>query len=195
MLRHTGRTMIFLAFASIAPLAHAQGTISPEKLALIRQLNDLLQVRNNATQISELLDNFFVEQLKQSFEATIAVDPSLTPTQKKRIIESFAARLDATNRKIRERVAQRIDFAAIAEEFQTEIYDQLFTTEELQALVAFYRSPVGQKIVTLTPRMAAEAVQKAQLKLWPQMDMVLRELLTEELKRYGIKGPPARTRD
>lgn len=188
------QALIFVGFVSIAPLAHAQRAIPPEKLALIRQLNETLQVRNNATQISETMSNLLSQSIKQGFEEAVALDPNLTPTQKKQVLEQFAAELDATRQQMRELLKQRVDFGAIVEEVQTEVYDELFTTEELKALVDFYRSPVGQKVVALTPRMFAEAAQKTQAKVGPRMQEIIRELLAERLKNYGIKQPPVRTR-
>lgn len=186
--------LIFVVFVSIAPLAHAQRAIPPEKLALIRQLNETLQARNNAAQISEMMSNLLWQSTKQGFEEAVALDPNLTPTQKKQIMERFAAELDATRQQMRELLKQRVDLGTIVEEVSTEVYDELFTTEELKALVDFYRSPVGQKVVALTPRMFAEAAQKTQAKVWPRVQEMLRELLAERLKHYGIKQPPVRTR-
>ena len=43
--------------------------------------------------------------------------------------------------------------------YMVEIYGQAFTTEELQQLAAFYRSPLGQKAHALMPQLGAKVSQ------------------------------------
>jgi len=43
-----------------------------------------------------------------------------------------------------------------------EIYSEVFTEEELQGLIEFYKSPVGQKFLEKQPELAAATMQKMQ---------------------------------
>jgi hypothetical protein len=64
------------------------------------------------------------------------------------------------------------------------IWAKAFTEDELKAIVAFYKSPAGQKLVTVGPKVAADSMNA--LKGWS--DRVGEELYDkarEELKKQG----------
>lgn len=61
-------------------------------------------------------------------------------------------------------------------------YASVFTQEELQGLLDFYRGPVGQKLIEKTPeltRKSMELQQKNFATLWPKIDQAMKEYLRQ----------------
>jgi len=68
-----------------------------------------------------------------------------------------------------------------------DIYAETFTAEEIQMLIEFYETPIGQKLIKETPELAQkgaligmEAAQKAQPKLIEKLTPFLEKHLPEE---------------
>ncbi|MGB0414815.1 MAG: DUF2059 domain-containing protein [Coraliomargarita sp.] len=62
------------------------------------------------------------------------------------------------------------------------VYAKVFTEEELQGLLDFYQSPVGQKFLDKQPELTAATMQKMQLemaKVMPQIQQTTMQAITE----------------
>jgi hypothetical protein len=77
------------------------------------------------------------------------------------------------------------------------MYTDLFTEEELRALVAFYRTPVGQRMVELTPEIAvrtqqitSEIMEEAMPEL---MELMMRELEDDFGEEKAPPPPPRKS--
>lgn len=99
-------------------------------------------------------------------------------------------------------------FADVMREFMTEhfryerlepgyirVYTELFTEEELRALVAFYRTPAGQRFVELTPELAArtqeitaEIMEDAMPELMQLMMERMGDLEENDTPRAPVRG-------
>lgn len=72
------------------------------------------------------------------------------------------------------------------------MYTDLFTDEELRGLIAFYRTPVGQRMVELTPEIAARTQQitsEVMEAAMPQLMEMMMESMDLEPDE-GEKAPP-----
>jgi hypothetical protein len=65
------------------------------------------------------------------------------------------------------------------------IYAAHFSPEEIRGLLAFYRSPLGQKSLRETPRLAREAIQ-ASAALLKEMQPQLERRMQERLEAEGL---------
>ena len=82
----------------------------------------------------------------------------------------------------RERVAQEIDFKKFQEDVSVPLYDKFFSEQELRDLLAFYRTPTGQKSLKVMPELLAESMQQAATVLGPQISRIVDEVMQEELE-------------
>jgi hypothetical protein len=60
------------------------------------------------------------------------------------------------------------------------LYDRHYTLEEIRAMIAFYESPVGKKVIEVTPLMTAESMSIGQ-----EWGLKMGQKLLEEMKRSG----------
>ncbi|HYS54824.1 MAG TPA: DUF2059 domain-containing protein [Thermoanaerobaculia bacterium] len=66
-------------------------------------------------------------------------------------------------------------------ELMTPVYDKYYTLEDLEAMIAFYRTPVGQKVVRTLPDVSREGFQVGQEWGRRKGEQVMKELRSEGL--------------
>jgi len=118
-----------------------QKKIDPAKEAAIRKLQELRGDRRNANQLMDTMVNSMKPLM------TKALPPGEYRDQ---LIELFFERLRSKN------LAEDILDEAVP------IYDRYLSADEIRALIEFYESPVGRKLVDVTPQLMAEVESKAQ---------------------------------
>jgi hypothetical protein len=150
------------------PRVHAQG-VEAEKKAAIAQLITMMGVMDLGQQMSEVT----VSQMTDSIRA---VRPDLPP-------EVFDALAESVNEVIDEHLG----------EFETlvvPIYDRHFSLADLQGLITFYQTPLGQKLIQTLPAVTQESTVAGQqwgASLGPEIEARVLERLQQE----GVNlGPP-----
>jgi hypothetical protein len=76
------------------------------------------------------------------------------------------------------------------------IYTDLFTEEELRALSAFYRTPVGQRMVELTPELAArtqELTSEVMEEAMPELMELMMEAMEQEVQAEKAPSAPRKS--
>jgi hypothetical protein len=134
-----------------------------ERLAAAK---DLMQVAGVAKQFDEVMP-YLTRQLAESFVA-------IAPDKAGEIREVFAQ----LSIKFVDRKGELIDQIAAA-------YAEQLTLEELTAITAFYRSPVGVKFVEVQPLMTRLAMALGQ-RWGAQLGREIEQEAREELKKRGI---------
>jgi hypothetical protein len=64
------------------------------------------------------------------------------------------------------------------------IYDKYYTREDIDGLIAFYKSPLGRKVVTTMPAVMRDSMSAGQ-----QWGQKLARQVISEMKRKGYKPP------
>ncbi|MDR1307476.1 MAG: DUF2059 domain-containing protein [Treponema sp.] len=60
------------------------------------------------------------------------------------------------------------------------LYDRYYTLEEIRAMIVFYESPAGKKVIEVTPLMTAESMSIGQ-----EWGLKMGQKLLEEMKQSG----------
>ena len=140
MTRFLARTLFAAAMTCIAfgPAAQAQQQPSAAAVALAREVIEL----KGAT---SMFDSVIVGVIEFHKNNLLQINPNL-----QRDLEEVAGRL-------------RTEYATRRVEVQTEIaraYASKFTEQELKDAVAFYKTPLGKKLVTEEPNAVDEATKR-----------------------------------
>jgi uncharacterized protein len=149
------------ALSLTAPAAFAQS--DPARLAAAREL---LEVAGSAKQFDVV-----VPIITQQLESTFV---SLKPDQADKIKEIFKAMPE----KFSQRKQELLDQIAA-------LYAEKMTAEDLNAIVAFYKSPVGAKFIQIQPELVQKSMVIGQAwgrKIGQEIDQEVRQ----ELKQRGI---------
>lgn len=67
-----------------------------------------------------------------------------------------------------------------------DLYAQHFTADELQQLLAFYKTPLGGKVLTEVPKVMGEYTTKALMPMMPAMQSELRDSIQKVLQSHGM---------
>lgn len=165
--RHPLRALL-LALALLPLSALAAKPLAPEKKAAIEQL---MEVTGAAAMRTQFADGF-VQQAQAMFAAT---NPNQPPRALAIVAQEARAVLDARLG------GERGLLAAVYP-----VYDRHFTLEELNAMVAFYRTPTGQKALKVMPQVTMGAMQAGQQ--WMQSVLhALQIRVDQRLAKEGLR--------
>lgn len=118
-----------------APESTAADKVDPAKDAAIRHLMDLTQSSKMGEDLNQYVTNQVHEVLGQA----------LPPERLLKLMDTFKQKLATAM------PPNRIIDAAVP------IYAEAFSMEDIQALIQFYESPLGQRVVKALPRVAQES--------------------------------------
>ena len=165
-------------------------TITPEKKALIKELLGLMNSGNAA----EAIAIQFLEQTQQSAIILIKSDlrewiqgQKVAPAEKKRLEAGMDESAQRILTRLRAEFPKRINMGEILEIVMLEVYDKFFTEAEVKDLIAFYKTPTGQKFIKILPQFSAEMLPRIGQLMDPAATQLATELLGDELKRLTGK--------
>lgn len=182
---------IALAFCFFITLPiYAQGSSSPEKKALIKELLELM----NASNTSEAIANQFLDQLQEPMLTLISQGLQLeSPNRKWGPAEErrLKAQTDEAAKRILVRMRvefpKRISYGEIVSQVGLEIYDKHFTEAEVKDLIAFYKTATAQKFIRLLPQITAEMLPRIGELIEPKLTGLISEFIADERKKLGTK--------
>lgn len=165
-------------FAGAPSLALAQAPAAPtaQEAAAVKELMDAMDVRKMMTASFNEMEKALPQMMRAQVTAVINADPTASDEKKKAALEKIEQVLpgaaDAVNRMFRD--------PALIEEMMAEIgplYARNYSVAELKQLSAFYRTPLGQKMLALSPRLAAESMAVGQKIVAPRLNGLMLEVM------------------
>ncbi len=190
MFRITRLIGLFTVLFVFTSFAVAQSTISQEKRKLISELVSVLKLDR---QMGENMDTMLKEMQKVHIavsDAAVDARNDLTVAEKKAEKALYVDSFRPLSEKFLMRIAERFDYEKYVREIIYPIYDQFYTEQNLKDMVAFYRSPTGQRFVETQPQFTQATIAALQEKFLPQLIMIMDEILQEEALRRN--SPPAK---
>ncbi len=169
---------VALFIISFVATANAQQTITPEKRALIKELIEITQMQNNTNQMIDAMLAQLEKQSSQLLSQSMKDDKEVTDQER----EAMQQRLKEDAGRMRELFTQRVNFGQIIEDVMYPLYDIHFTEDDLKGVIAFYKSPAGQKFIGAMPKLTIESITKMNEILAPKIQEVVREIREREKK-------------
>lgn len=176
-----------LLAGSFCTAAHAQDEIKPEKRALIKEL----YLTTKADKMAATFTNLILTQMERDLPKMLAELPEMSDLKSKQSAEAQKAILESTGRvysRFKDLIPERINFAEVMERILYPIYDRFFTEEELKDLIAFYKSPTGQKSIDVMPQLMQDALQRSSEALNAKVLLLINEVLAEERQHLKPAG-------
>lgn len=180
---------LFLAaivFVFGGSVSFAQQTVSPEKQALIKEFQEVTNVRKNANEMIDAMLAFQESQSAQMLSSFVEQDKNLTPAQKQERRQMTAEATERVSKNVREFLV-RLNIGQTIEEIGLPIIDKNYTESELRDIIAFYRTPTGQKTITIAPKMMMEAMMAFSEKFVPKFQEFIKETTEAELAQMKQK--------
>ena len=181
MIKKLTFTLFLFAFAFLAQ-ANAQSAVAPEKQAAIKELVAIIQADNKVEDMMEIFSAQMQVTSRTMYKAVLDERTDLTPAEKKSLGDTFAASQTESARRYQEKFAQKLNLDAMIEEISIAVYDKHYTLEEVRDLIAFYKSPTGQKSIKLMTPIMSDTMQALQEKLLPKIPVIMKEI-EEEIRK------------
>ncbi|HEY6331469.1 MAG TPA: DUF2059 domain-containing protein [Blastocatellia bacterium] len=168
-------TISIICCFALAGAAHAQEketpTISPAKLELIKELIAVTDVANS-TKLTMIQTMSSMGGFTSSLMKAAPVPSSgqnLTPEQQAQAKKVTSALMASEISRLSDSLVKGIDFDKMIAAVYVPLYDKYYTEDDLRDLIAFYKTPTGQKLVLVSPMLAAEASAKTGEFLLPML--------------------------
>jgi len=125
--------LLVSSFSSGPGLAQEAPAVSEQKLALAGELVDAADLKGSMRRVADVI----LDQFTQSFNSAAgSTDPDMVKFMKSLMQDEIGGII----RKVTPKLA--------------EVYAETFTEQELKDILAFYRTPTGQKMVAKTPELS-----------------------------------------
>ena len=178
-------TCVVIAFTCITAIA--QREIPPQKRALIRELFALSDMDSGAVDGLSPIVAEHHKSLAAMATASVENDRELDEASKVELRTTIKKYLDAHVSSLEMRlqafVTKDANVSQIIEEAATPVFDQSLTEEDLKALIVFYKSPTGRKLIALQPQLGRVVATGYNQKFEPQLSEFLRKA-NEEASLY-----------
>ena len=167
------------AFPSFAAAADAAETPA---VAATKAMFDAMEMRKNMNAMYAEMQKSMPMLLRQQAVAMIEADPKLDAEQKKQAIAKAEQMLPG----VAQAIGKIFNDPALIDEMIKEmvpLYTNNYSVEEIKQLTAFYKSPVGRKMMTLTPKLAAEGMAIGQRIMNPRLGKLMQDVMQELQKQ------------
>lgn len=139
-----------------------------------KQLIDELIVLSGADKMGEMFSGVFVQQMTRALKTA---KPDVNP-------KAFDIVREEVNRVIHEEITEKNALNLLS----YPLYDQYFTDEDLAAIIVFYKSDVGKKVLTLMPKITLEGLELG--KNWGKsIAPIIQQRVFTRLQEEGIVLP------
>ena len=175
-----------IAFSGTVSVVRAQ---TPDKHDLIMEFRKLTGANNVTGSI-----NFSSDGIREIFSAVVAEDKELTEAQRqslRKAVDEATARVDKTTRAF---LNDTMQIAKLEEEVIFRIYDTSFTETELKELIAFYRTPTGQKALVFLPSLSKRVQSEFGPVIQQKLQALIQPMLQTETEQLKQKIKDAKTK-
>jgi len=175
--------LLAVAFAwclAIASPGLSQAAISPQKRALINELLQVNQAEHNIQESMKLVFGLMEKNVSEMISKSIP--DQLDDKDVSKEVRERAAELGAkSTARIHELLMKQVSVTDLIEQVLVPVYDKYYTESELKDLIAFYKTPTGQKSVTVQPQLTGDTMAKTMEYLGPKLEAITRQISEEML--------------
>jgi hypothetical protein len=179
-------SLLILAFSplsmAIAAPEATTNTDSPEhaaKVALIKEFLDAARATRNAEIGMNAVMDAQLKGIQVAMDNRIN-DSKLSPAEKEEVKAKMIARANQQMARAKQFIAEEINIGKLVTDSYVQLYDKYFSTQEIKDMVAWYRSPTGQKILDVTPQLTQELSKTVTATLVPKIQQMQEQLKKED---------------
>lgn len=163
------------ASAPAPATAPAAAAVDPAAAAAVKELLASMKYREMMQASFAQLQKNMPQIMQQGATAAINGNASLTPEQKKQAIEKAAREIPAAAAAF----GNTFNDPKLMDELVAEIiplYARHFTAAEIGQIAAFYKTPVGQKMLATMPAVMNESMQIGQRVMMPRIGAAIEKI-------------------
>jgi len=149
---------------------------NPAVVTAVGKLLDSMNYRSLMAQTMKASMDQAGPFMVQSMETAVKANNKLNAEQKVQAMDMAKSKMPAVLEKMRTMFADPV----LVDEMQaamTQVYARHYTLEEINQLAAFYRTPLGKKMMAQTPAIAAESMAISQQIVMPRVEKLMGEVM------------------
>ena len=173
-------------------IAVAQEPISEEKKKLIGELVLVMKIDRQFPEIMDIMLKGMETTYPVGFHGAVDSNPGLSIEQKKALKTSADDRFVAFSQKLRKRLPEVVDFGKYIRDAIYPLFDKFYSEQELRDLIAFYKTPTGQKVIDTLPALLADSNVAAREKFLPQLIPLIESMVREDFEQIAPPPKPKR---
>jgi hypothetical protein len=158
-------------------IAAAANNTGAKRRQAINELLNLLNFKDVMAASSRNMRDAFPGFVEQGLMA----DKSISDEQKRKAMDAFVAQLPALQKSFEDAMSDPKVVDGM-EQLVYRVYMKHYTADDINALVAFYKSPVGQKSIRFMPVVVTETMQGSMEIMMPEAQKQVEKLLAEVKK-------------
>ena len=166
------------AAPSFAQTAAPAAAIDPATLAASQELFEAMNHRAMMTGMMRQMTQGIAQSMRAGAEAGINNNPKLNAEQKTKALAKMEAELPGVIKTMQD----VLNDPKLIDEILAEtvpIYARTFSADELKQMTAFYRTPVGAKMLASMPQLMAQGMQVGQQVVSRRMGPVMQKMQQE----------------
>lgn len=164
------------AMAQATAPAAATATVDPQTTAAVKQMLDAMEVRKMLVASFAEMQKTLPQMMRAQVTAMVNADTSLDAARK----QEAMAKVEKVLPGAAEAVAKVFRDPALIDEMMAEmvpLYANNYTTAEIKQLTAFYATPLGRKMLALTPRLSSESMAIGQRLVTPRLNTLMQDIM------------------
>lgn len=189
-------TIIFAAlslalFASLPAQAQVQdaqapvasSATDPAMKVAVAQMLDVMAFPALTRKIFDQMLQSVPSMMRQAAMQNIAGNPKMTEARKQRALENVDEEIPLAVTTLTQVLADPTLIEELGAEMVS-LYARFYTVQEVEQLTAFYKTPLGRKMLATMPQLSTESMAISQRVLIPRINAVLEQIL-----RAAIESP------
>ena len=145
------------------------------------------------TKAQEMLGLLHTERISQQIEGNIMKQAAAMPQQLfgGEVPAAQKEKFDAFQQKLKQMTEDQISWKVLEPQY-VDLYAKTYTESELDAILAFYKSPAGQSMLAKSPELSAQSVQLVQARmsvLQPELQKLAQDFV-QSTKPASTQPPP-----
>lgn len=157
--------------------------IAPAKKELIKAFLDITEATKMVENFSQTITMQLDRSYPQIMTQMVTRDGGFKDTsaeEKTKMLNESKARFFAS---FQEKYKAQVNPSKVIDDIYYPAYDKAFTDEDLKGLTAFFKTPLGEKLLKTQPRISQEIMQKLSASFHPKVMQLIDELMKSEQKQ------------
>lgn len=178
------KVILGVVFAGTFNAVCANPAADEEQRAAVRDLMEVMNTRQSMSAMAANMRNQLPQMLDQ--QLTRMSKDRKWPAEKVDQMKAATTALQTESfEKLRELYASA-ELGTALDDIMARTYAKHFSTEEIRAVTAFYRTPAGQKVLKTLPRVMQDAIPELMQIINPKIQSILSSTMDEARKRYEV---------
>lgn len=157
--------------------------VSADERDLKRQrVAELLEVIDTNAMTRHLIDHVMMQAVAFEYDGIEHVEG-----EERAEMEKARAEREKLMRAYRDQLSTRIDYRRMEEEVYVPVVDSRFTTDDLQELIAFFKTRSGQKLARALPELAIASMVDGTRLIHEAGSVLAQEIEAEDARRHPWK--------